>query len=304
MEAGTAVHHGLGVLRDLPVEDGRGLVVAAGDGVLGADGETAGAAHALVRVDAGLAVLAEGGGAVGADPGTGMAAHALFLLDEGLAGVVLLHLAGPAAAAHADVLETSAHAGLLMPLEVGEGDEDIRVHDGPADLGLLHVFAACHGDGDLVVALEAVADEDVAAGGVGGEAVDVGGLDVVQGVLPSAHIEGVAVREEGLAALALHQVRHRLGPVGPQVCQVAGLTEVQLDGNILAVHIDIAEAGGHHQAGQLLGQVLPPAGGAEVCKIDLGCHSVLLCFSISGRAQGSSSSTETWSVPWASNSSR
>ena len=51
---------------------------------------------------------------------------------------------------------------------------------------------------------------------------------------------------------------HSPGPVGAEVGQVARLAEVHLDGHVLAVHIDIAEAGGHHQPGQLLGQVLPP----------------------------------------------
>ena len=205
---------------------------------------------------------------MGADLGAGPAADALLLLDEGLAGVVLLHLAGPGAAAHADVLQGAAHARLLMALEVGQGDEHVRVHHRPADLGGLHVLAALHRDLHLVVALQAVGDQDVAAGGIGGEAVDVGGFDVVQGVLPAAHVQRVAVRQEGLAAVGLHQVRHGPGPVGPEIGQVARLAEVHLDGHILAVHVDVAEAGGLHQTGQLLGKILPPAGAAEVRKVN------------------------------------
>ena len=91
---------------------------------------------------------------------------------------------------------------------------------------------------------------------------------MVQGVFPTAHIQRVAVRQEGLAALGLHQVRHHLGPVGTEVRQVARLAEVHLDGDVFALHIDVTEARGHHQAGQLLGQVLPPAGAAEIRKVD------------------------------------
>ena len=283
MEAGAAVYHGLGVLGDLLIQNSGRLVIQALDGILGAHRQAPGAAHALVRVDGGFAVGTELGRAVGADPGAGPAADALLLLDEGLAGVVLLHLAGPGAAAHADVLQGAAHAGLLVALEVGQGDEHVRVHHRTADLGGLHILPALHGNLHLVVALQAVGDQDVAAGGVGGEAVDISRFDVVQGVFPAAHIQGIAVRQEGLAAVGLHQVHHGPGPVGAEVGQVARLAEVHLDGHVLAVHIDIAEAGGHHQPGQLLGQVLPPAGGAEVRKVDFGffSHDLVAPFSLS-----------------------
>ena len=76
---------------------------------------------------------------MGADFGAGLAAHAALLHHEGLAGVVHLHLPGPGTAAHADILQGAAHAGLLVGFEVGQADKHIRVHNGPADLGLLHV---------------------------------------------------------------------------------------------------------------------------------------------------------------------
>ena len=270
VEAGTPVYHGLGVLGDFLVQDGGSLVVEAVNGVLGADRQAAAAAHALVRVDGGLAIRAELGRAMGADFGAGLAANALFLLHKGLAGVVLLHLARPGAAAHADVFQRAAHARLLVALEVGEADEHVRVHDGPSDFGLRHVLAALHGDGHLVGALQPVGDEHVAARCIGAEAVDIGGLQVVQGVLPPAHVQRVAVRQEGLASLGFHQVRHGPGPVGPEVGQVPRLAEVHFDGDKLALHVNFAKPGGHHQPGQLLGEVLPPAGAAEVRKINLG----------------------------------
>ena len=68
----------------------------------------------------------------------------------GLARAVHLHLAGAGAAAHAQVLQRSAEARQLVPLEVGEGDDDVRVHDGRAYLGLLDVGAALEGDQPLV----------------------------------------------------------------------------------------------------------------------------------------------------------
>ena len=155
-----------------------------------------------------------------------------------------------------------------MPLEVGQGDEHIGVHHGAADFGLLHILAAFHGNGHLVVALQAVGDDDVAAGGIGGEAVDIRGFQMIQRIFAAADIQGVAVGQEGLAPLAFHQIGHGFGPVGPEVSHIARLSEVHFDGYIFAVHVNVTKTGGHHQTGQLLGKVLPPCGAAEICKIN------------------------------------
>ena len=51
-----------------------------------------------------------------------------------------IHLAGAAAAAHADVLQRAAEAGRFVALEVRQADEDVGVHDGAANLGGLAVL--------------------------------------------------------------------------------------------------------------------------------------------------------------------
>ena len=210
---------------------------------------------------------------MGADLGAGVAAYAQLLLDEGFAGVVLLHLARTGAATHADVFQAAAEARLLVALEMGQGDEHIGVHHRPADLGLLYILAALYGDSHLVIALQTVGNNDMAAGGIGGKTVDVGRFHVIQRVFAAADIQGVAVRQEGLAALTFYQIRHGFGPVGAEIGHVARLAEMHFDGHIFAVHVDVAESGGHHQAGQLLGQVFTPTGAAEICEINFRCHS-------------------------------
>ena len=113
----------------------------------------------------------------------------------------------------------------------------------------------------------------MAAGGIGGKTVDVGRFHVIQRVFAAADIQGVAVRQEGLAALTFYQIRHGFGPVGAEIGHVARLAEMHFDGHIFAVHVDVAETGSHHQPGQLLLQVFPPAGAAEICEINFRCHS-------------------------------
>ena len=281
VEAGPAVHHRLGVFGDAAVQQLAGRVGGAGDGVEVAAAQAAPAAHALVMVDGSLVRPVKGDGPLGAVLGAGVAPAAQLLVHLGLAGGVLLHLARAAAAAHAQVLDGAAEAGGLVPLEVVQADDDVRVHDGPADLGLLHILAARHRHQRLVGALEAVGDDDLAAGGEGGEPVLIGRLDVLQRVLAAAHIEGVAVGEEGPAALGLDDVRQGLGVVGPQVGQVARLAEMDFDGHEFVLHVDGVQPRRAHQPLQFLQQVqaglCPQVAVINFCLFHLVLHSLLLC---------------------------
>ena len=75
------------------------------------------------------------------------------------------------AAAHAQVLQRATEACLLMALEVVQGDDDIRIHNGPADFRLLHHRAPRHRHSYIIGALQAVGNDHMAAGGVGSKAV-------------------------------------------------------------------------------------------------------------------------------------
>ena len=86
---------------------------------------------------------------MGALPDAGPASDAESRIHMGLAGVMHLHLACPGAAAHADVLKGSAKACRLMALEMGQGYEDIRVHDSPSYLGFPDILPI-HGHKDIV----------------------------------------------------------------------------------------------------------------------------------------------------------
>ena len=275
VEGGTAVHYCLGVFSDLAVQHGAGFIPAGYHGVHGTGGDASAATHADVVVDVGLAFF-KGDGAVGAVFGADAAAHALCGLDGGLAGGVHLHLAGPGAAAHADVLQTAAEAGGAVALEVAQRDKHVGVHKGAADLGLLDVLAAFHGDIGLVGALETVGDDHMAAGGEGGEAVFVGGIQMLQSVFAAANIQGVGVGQEGLAAQFLDEIGQSLGVLGTEIGHVARLAHVQFDAGKLFVEINILDTRRNQQAAEFLGNILFSAG--KIGKIDLRCHLFLTPF--------------------------
>ena len=265
MEARAAVDDGLGVLGDLAVEHvGRG-VIAGLDAVLVACRNAASAAHAAIVVDSGhvhrassaagklaLAGAVERDSVVRADLFAGTAANAVLGRDVRLAGGMLLHLAGTAAASHTQVLHGAAKAGLLMALKVGETDHNVGVHECLADLGLVHVLTALDRNECLIGALEAVGDDNLTARGIRGEAVLVGGVDVLERVFAATDVERVAVGEEGLATQLLHDVRDGTGVVGAQKAQVAQLAKVNLDGDELVLKVDLLNTGAANEALELV----------------------------------------------------
>lgn len=206
--------------------------------------------------------LVKGQTLVGALLHAGLAAHALVLVDRGLTVVVLLFLTGAGAAAHTDVLDGSAKTRHFMSFKMVQGDEHVGVHNSSADFGGLDILAV-DGDFHIIGALQAVTNEDGASHSHGGEAIFPGAVQVFQGVFPAAHIEGVTVGEEGLAAQFFHHISHRLGVVGAEEAQVAQLTKVHFDGHKLIVHVHFTNSGGTDETLQFGGKTLAQLG-AEI----------------------------------------
>ena len=242
MEAGPVVTDGMGVFRDLAAQYLGGRLIDVFDSVEIAGADAAAAALALVRVDPGLTVLAVGDGAAAAGPGAALTAPAQLRVDHGRALVVLVHLPGPAAAAHADVLQRAAEARLLVALEMGQRDQDVGVHQRLAHQRGLAVLAVRHGHLHLVRAPQAVRDNDLTAGGDGIEAVDLRAFQMLHGVAPAARIERVAVRQKGNAAQLAHHIGHGVNVVGAQIGTVAQLAKVHLDGGELSLKVDVPNA--------------------------------------------------------------
>ena len=279
VEVGTAVHHCFGILRHAAIQVLHSGPTGEVDGVKVAGTDAPATAHAVLGDNVHLpGGLVKGQTLVGALLHARLAAHALVLVYGGLTVVVLLLLTGPGAAAHADVLDGAAKARHLMALEVVQRDEHVSVHNGSADLGVLDVLSV---DGDLHVvgALQTVANEDGTAHSHGGEAVFPGAVQVLQGVFPAAHIEGVAVGEEGLATQLLHHISHSFGVVGAEEAQIAQLAEVHLDGHELVIHVDLANACGPDESLELGGKALAQLG-AEIGVVNV-CffHTSLLLVS-------------------------
>ena len=90
------------------------------------------------------------------------------------------------------------------------------------------------------VPLRPSADDDRTADRQRREAVLPRAVEVLDGVLAAAGIHRVAVRQERLAAQLLDHIHHRAGVVRAQKADVALLAKMHLDGDKLAVHVNLA----------------------------------------------------------------
>ena len=199
-----------------------------------------------------------------------MAAAALFGDNLGLAEAVHGHFTGAATAAHTDIFDGASEARHFMSLEVGQGNEDVGVHDGAADESALEFRAVFQRYFHVVGTLQTVADDDLAAGAQGGESVFIRGIEMLKSMLAAADVQGVAVGKEGASAEGLHPVDHGAGEVGAKEGEVPRFAEVHFDGHELVFEVDGFDAGGSHELVELVQQTGADLA-AHVGKIDFRC---------------------------------
>ena len=155
---------------------------------------------------------------------------------------MLFHLAGTAAAAHADILNGTAEARHFVAFEVSQADEDVRIHNGPADFRFFNVFTVLDRHFYFIGATQAVADDNLTACRNRVIAIEVGTVQVFQCVLTAARIQRIAVRQERAAAQFLDQIGNGLDILRAQRSQTAQFTEMHLDGNEFPFKINLFNA--------------------------------------------------------------
>ena len=199
VEARAVLADGLGVFGHLAVQFFAGIPFDGLNGIKSTGADAAAAAFAQVPIDMSYIVLI-GDGVRTTFGSTAVTVLALAGIDFGLARRMLFHLAGAAAAAHADILDGAAKARHFMALEVSQADENVGIHDGPADFRLFDVFAVLDRHFDFIGAAQAVSDNDLTARSDRIITVEVGTIHVFQSMLTTARIERIAVRQERPAA--------------------------------------------------------------------------------------------------------
>ena len=262
----TPRQYRLGVLGHLNAEVIVGAVVVVGDRVEIADPDAPPAADAPVVVDRGFARAVVRDRRLCTEFRAQPAAPAERLVNRRLAALVLLHLPGPAAAAHPDIFDRTAKTGQLVALEMVQAQKDIRIHNRAADLRLFYHRAALDRYRNIIGPLEAVSNQDVASGRKRAEPIFICRLQMLERILAASDIQGVAVGQERHPAQLLYQVRDRLRVVRPQIRQIPRLSEVDLDCGQLAVKVDLPNPRFLQQLFQLV-QKARPHGYPQIGKV-------------------------------------
>ena len=253
VEGRSSAHDGSGIFGHLAAEDLESVAVAVFNGVERAGTDAAPAALADLRVDMSFFILIADG-VRAAFLCTASAAAAEFFIDMRFAVIVLLHFAGAAAAAHTDILYGAAEAGAFVTFKMCEGDEDVRIHNRPSDVSFGAVFTVRNRNKNIVGSAQAVTDEDLTSGGNGIEAVQAGAFEMFKRILAAARIKRVAVCQERHASVFFDDIRNNLCVVRAQKGEISEFSEMHLDGDELAVHVDFFHAGFFDQTGKLFSE--------------------------------------------------
>ena len=137
------------------------------------------ATDAVVVIDHCLVLGVERKGMVVAMAHAYAAAYAVVAVDCGFRVSVHLQLSPYRAAAHAEVLQCAAESGHLMPLEVGERDDDVGVGQGCSNLRSLAIFGVVEWNLAVFNTLDTVGDDNWSLHGYRIEAVLHSRLDMV-----------------------------------------------------------------------------------------------------------------------------
>ena len=241
MEAGSSVTDCLRILCNLAAEDLVGITVVIRNRIEGTCSDAAPAPLADVRIDPCLsAFVADRVGS--ALLGTAPASTAQLLINMRLSGIMLLHFAGSGTAAHSDVLQSTAKACCLMPLEVRQRNKNICIHHRTANVSFLAIFTISHRNQNIIRTLQTVSDDNLTSGCNGIKAVDVRAVHMLRCASAASGIQSIAVRKEGNSLLLLHEIRNCLGILGTEVRNVAKLAEVHLDRYELSLHVNGADS--------------------------------------------------------------
>ena len=250
METVLVLANRLGIFRYLATQHVVGIPVRIADCILGADGKATAATYTVVQVDSAL-VIADLGPLVGADAFTGATADTKVLVHFGLAVTMLLHLACTGTSSHPKVLQRSSETRALMALEVGQGNDHISITKGSSNLRFLDILSVPYRDEHLVVALDAIGDDDLATGCDCVETIEIGTIHMLQGILSATDIQGVTVGKERLSPKTSDDISDHLGIIRTEEGKIAWFSEVHFDGNELIGEIDFCNTGGFDKAFQL-----------------------------------------------------
>ena len=218
VEVRATVDDSVGVFGNFVVKDVIGFIGAGFDRIFRAGTDAASTAYTFVVVDEGAlfgvfafssaaravftGIVYKADGIVRTVFATFSAGNAKLGMYVWFAAAVHFHLAGAGAAAHAQIFEGAAKSGGFMTFKMVEGDDDVGIHDRTSDFGFLHIFPVDRHQ-CFVGALQAVGNDDMAAGGKGIVAVFISAVQMVQCIFAASDIQGVAVGQERLATSSL-----------------------------------------------------------------------------------------------------
>ena len=155
-----------------------------------------------------------------------------------------------------------------MAFEMGQRDENVGVHDGASDLGLLDIFSVRNRNGNIIGSFQPVANDHMTAGRVRCESISIGGFNVFQRIFPCSDIQRVAVGQKRLPAKFPDLLHHNPRKVRTKIGQIPALPEMNFNRGKPVLKINRPDSRLRDQLRQFAEQILPERLDAHVRKIN------------------------------------
>ena len=155
---------------------------------------------------------------------------------------MLLCFACARTATHTNVLDSTTKACHLVALEVAQADKYIGVHNGATNLCSLHILSALDGYIYIVRTLQTITNNNGATYRHRRKTILPRAVEVLDGVLATTRIHRVAIGKEWLSTKRSNHIHYPCSIVRTDICQIAWLSKMNLDGSELTFEINISDA--------------------------------------------------------------
>ena len=172
---------------------------------------------------------------------TTLAASTDICFDNRFATVVLRHFSSAAAAAHTNILDSSAETSRFMPFKMGKTNENISIHNGTSNSGGGAIFCIFYRNFNVICSAKSVTDNDLTACGNGVKSVQICTVHMFQGIFTASWIKSITVCKKWHAPLFLTKIGYCFCVIRTQESQISKLSKMHFDSNKFTIHVNILD---------------------------------------------------------------
>ena len=141
-----------------------------------------------------------------------------------------------------------------MSFEMGQGDQDIRIHQRTADLCLFDILAL-HRNKYLIGTFQSVCDDNRAAGSIRSKSIHICSLQMIYRIFTASYIQRITICQKRFSTLFFYDICNDFCIIRAQKCQISIFSKMNFDRCIMILKINVFDTSSLYQPCQLLHQI-------------------------------------------------